>query len=224
MENIKTLKLKNKCDLKQIYNMKNVNKNDFAPEKQEFKHIKPPRLNHDLMNIPMPIVNLKNEFPLSFDEVKEKRKLIIQIKNYVREFPQALQEFSTIDFNSKNIPDLNNYLEEIKITVCNKNSGGIMLGVFRGGCDILENVAPVVGMDLTNLSRVVVENQAIVDSVKEISLEYQNLNYIPPEKRLCLMMLQTCYALNSFNKYNKKMNNTLEKNIDENINDKYSDL
>ena len=222
MENIKTLKLKNKCDLKQIYNVKNMDKNDFTSEKQDFKHIKPPRINHDLMN--MPIVNLKNENPLSFDEVKEKRKLIIQIKNYVREFPQALQEFSTIDFKSKSIPDLNNYLEEIKITVCNKNSGGLMLGAFRASCNLLENVAPVVGFDLTGLGSIAIENKAIVDSVKEISLEYQNLNYIPPEKRLALMMLQMCYSLNSVNKYNKKMDNTLEKNIDENINDKYSDL
>jgi hypothetical protein len=224
MENIKTLKLKNKCDLKQVYNVKNIDNSDFTHEKHEIRHIKPPKLNNDFMNMSMPIVNLRNENPLTVDEVKEKRKIIIQIKNYVREFPQVLQDFSTIDFNSKSIHDLNNYLEEIKITVCNRNSGGLLIGAFKAGCNVLENVAPVVGFDLTGLGNIAIENKAIVDSVKEISLEYQNLNYIPPEKRLALMMLQMCYALNSVNKYNKKMDNTLEKNIDENINDKYSDL
>ena len=224
MENIKTLKLKNICDLKQIQNNKNVEnsgKSDLSHEKKDFSHIKPPRLTHsEIMSFkPKPIEN-----PLTPDDVKEKRKIIIQIKNYLREFPQALTDFNSIDFNSKNINELNNYLDEIKISVCNSNSGGLMLGVFHGGCTFLESVAPVVGCDLTGLSDISLKNPSIVSCVKEISLEYQNLNYIPPEKRLALIMMQLCYSLNSANKYNKKLNNTLEKNINENLSDKYSDL
>lgn len=224
MENIKTLKLKNICDLKQIQNNKNVEnsvKSDLSHEKKDFTHIKTPRFTHDQL---MSFKPKSIENPLTSDEVKEKRKIIIQIKNYLREFPLALTDFNSIDYNNKNIHELNNYLDEIKISVCNSNSGGLMLGVFHGSCNVLENVAPMVGLDLTGLGEISLKNPSIVSCVKEISLEYQNLNYIPPEKRLALIMMQLCYSLNSANKYNKKLDNSLEKNINENINDKYSDL
>ena len=98
------------------------------------------------------------------------------------------------------------------------------MGVFQGACDVLESTASMVNYDLTGLKFVATKNPNIINSVKEISLEYQNLNYIPPEKRLALLMFQMCYALNSMNKTNKKIEEKLDKTIPENLNDKYVEL
>jgi hypothetical protein len=47
------------------------------------------------------------------------------------------------------------------------------LGVFQGACDVLESAAPMVNYDLTGLKFVATKNPNIINSVKEISLEYQ---------------------------------------------------
>jgi len=158
------------------------------------------------------------------EEIKEKRKIIIHIKNYLREFPNCLTDFKNIDYGNKSIHQLNNYLDEIKLTVCHSNSGGILIGVFQGACDVLESVAPMVNYDLTGLKYIATKNPNVLNSVKELSLEYQNLNYISPEKRLALSMFQMCYALNSINKINQKIENKLNKTIPENISEKYIEL
>ena len=227
---MKIIELKNKCDLSQVANNKYaesqsneltvVSDLDFnLPKKSKTKS---EDISHFDFSLPLPSYN--PEPKLSLEEIKEKRKIIIHIKNYIREFPTSLSEFKEIDYGSKSTDQLYNYLEEIKLTVCQSNSGGMLLGVFQGGCDVLESVAPMINYDLTGLKFVASKNPNIIASVKELSLEYQNLNYIPPEKRLALLMFQMCYALNSMNKTNKKIEDKLEKSLPENINEKYVEL
>ncbi len=218
---MKVIGLKNKCDLSDIVNSK------FAKEKTEELEIKkdiPEVQNNNF--IPMPDLSTTYfiEPIMTPEQAREKRKLIIHIKNYIKEFPNCLVEFKDINFTSKNIDELNNYLEEIKLTVCHSNSGGLMVGVFQGACDVLEKVAPIIRYDLTGLNNIACKNPNIINCVKEISLEYQNLNYISPDRRLALLMVQLCYALNSVNKTHNKANEKMEKTIPDNIVEKYVEL
>jgi hypothetical protein len=224
---IKSFSLRSKCDLSSV-----VNKNAIGNPTTELPIIPdPPIKQHTKSSYNLPIFresftlsSMNDDQPISVDDVKEKRKLIIYIKNYLREFPSCLTEFKNIDYNSKSIQQLQNYIEEIKMCVCHSNSGSILLGVFQGGCDVLETLAPIVSFDLTGLKYVATKNPNVIASVKELSLEYQNLNYISPEKRLALLMFQMCYALNSMNKANKKVDDKLSKDLPDTINEKYSDL
>lgn len=221
---MKVINLKNKCDLKDVFNIKPEKKTEDLPLISEPKNSEPKNSIKHVEDFDFSFITKSIEPILSPEEIKEKRKIIIHIKNYIREFPNSLMDFKNIDYNSKNISELLNYLEEIKLTVCNSNSGGLLLGVFQGACDILETSAPIVNFDLTGLHQIAIKNPAVVNSVKELSLEYQNLNYIPPEKRLFMLMFKTCYALNSFNKSNKKIINKLNENIPDNIAEKYIEL
>lgn len=166
----------------------------------------------------------KFEPVLSPEECKEKRMLIIHIRNYIKSFPEFLEEFKNIDFTSKNISELKNIIEEIKLTVCNSNNGELFLGIFHGGCDLLESCAPIINYDLTGLKYIATKNENIIKCIKEISLEYQQLNYIRPEKRLMLLMFTLCYGVNNHNKATKYLNNHLDNDIDNKICDKYNDI
>lgn len=213
---MKVIDLNNKCDLKDVINIKNNETLDLPPVQ---KNTKSSNFEIDLANLMKP-----REQILSPEDIKIKRKLIIHIKNYIREFPTCLSEFSKIDLSKKSIHELENYLEEIKLIVCQSNSGGVLVGVFHGTCDVIESVAPIINCDLTGLKYIASSNPNILNSVKELSLEYQNLNYIPPEKRLAMLMLQMCYALNTVNKTNKKIEKNLNCSVSENIIQKYDDL
>ena len=216
---MKVIDLQNKCKLDDIVNKNTGNKYEEIPIPKEQTRKVETIPDFDFMSVPF------NPQPiLSPEDVKEKRKLIIHIKNYLREFPSALSEFKNIDYIHKSILELNNYLDEIKLTVCHSNSGGLLVGVFHGACDILEATAPIINYDLTGLKYIASKNPNILNSVKELSLEYQNLNYIPPEKRLALLMFQMCYALNTMNKTNKRIDSKLDRSISNDIKDKYVEL
>lgn len=219
---MKVISLKNKLDLSSVKNTGGEKNTDELPINNDVHNDTRYDIRHDmpdfskLFHVP--------EVELSPEQTKEKRKAIIHIKNYLREFPLCLAEFKNVDFNSKNIIQLQNILEEIKLTVCQSNSGGLLVGVFQGGCDILESVAPMVNYNLTGLKYVACNNPNIINAVKEISLEYQNLNYIPPEKRLALLMFQMCYVLNSANKLNSAVDDKMSKAIPEGLEEKYAEL
>lgn len=226
---MKVIELKSKCDLKDVMNNKyNEIKSPELPVVSDFDFNIPANKTPTIRSTIPPHIFANSPFipepVLSQEEIKEKRKLIIHIKNYLREFPSSLTEFKDIDYGSKTISQLNNYLDEIKLTVCHYNSGGLLLGVFQGSCDVLESAAPILNFDLSGLKYVASRDPGIINSVKEISLEYQNLNYIPPEKRLGLLMFQMCYALNSVNKTNKKIEEKLNKNVPNEINEKYIEI
>jgi len=204
-----------KLDLTDIKNLNYTKETEKEQEKEQIDIIPP--FDPSVLNIPFEPV-------LSPEECKEKRKLIIHIRNYIKSFPDILDEFKNIDLSSKNINDLNNLIEEIKLTVCNSNNGDLFLGIFQGGCDIIENIAPMINYDLTGLKYIASKNDNVIKCVKEISLEYQQLNYIRPEKRLFLLMFAMCYGVNNMNKLNNHINTHLNSDIDVKINDKYNDI
>lgn len=200
-----------KLDLSQIKNV------SFTKETEKEESDPIPQFDPSIFNMPIEPV-------LSPEECKEKRKIIIHIKNYIKSFPEFLDEFKNMDLASKNIHELNNIIEEIKLTVCNSNNGDLFVGLFQGGCDIIESVAPMINYDLTGLKYIACKNDNVIKCVKEISLEYQQLNYIRPEKRLFLLMFAMCYGVNNMNKINNHINNHLNNDIDLKLKDKYNDL
>lgn len=212
---MEVIKLKNNIDLSEIENNFNE-KQQSEDSPNEIPEDIPEDIHTYIPYIPTPI--------LTPGEAREKRKTIIHIKNYIREFPDCLDEFKDINFTEKSQNELNNYLEEIRLTVCNSNNSDIFVGLFHGGCDVLEKSGHYIGYDLTGLSTIASKNKNVIKCVKEISLEYQQLNYIKPEKRLMLMMISLCYGVNYMNKMDKNVKLDAEKDIDNNLNKKYSDL
>lgn len=214
---MEVIKLKNRIDLSDIKNKTEEISDNIETEPD----IPTLTIDNDIINTP----NIFNYQPiLTPEEAKEKRQKIIHIKNYIKTFPDILMEFSNINFTEKSIPELTNYIEEIKIMVSSGNNSELYIGLFQGGCNVLEQGGKYLNYDLTGLSHYALKNESIIKCVKEISLEYNQLHYIPPEKRLMLLMISLCYGVNQINKIKKNINNHMETDIKEDINIKYSDL
>lgn len=214
------IQLKNKIDLSDIKNVIDTKSNDDDNDETIIRDTPPI---NDIPIIPQEFY-LPPPIILTPEEAKEKRKKIIHIKNYVKTFPDLLSEFNSINLSEKSIPELENYIEEIKLTVCNNNNSDLYLGLFQGSCNLLESAGKYINYDLTGLSMHACKNPNIIKCVKEISLEYNNLHYIPPEKRLLLLMFSMCYGVNQMNKLKNNINNHIEKDINEDLNIKYQDL
>jgi hypothetical protein len=161
---------------------------------------------------------------LSPEEAIQKRKLILHIKNYILSFPECLEEFKLMNLNAKSMDELNCILEECKLMVCNFNSGGIFLKGFEASCEVIETLGSIIKFDLTGLKYIASHEPNIQKCVKEITLEYMNLNYISPEKRLGMLMFGLCYQVNQMNKTNNNINNLVNSDISEKLEMKYNEL
>ena len=212
--------------MKEITIGKNIDLSEIVNSNKE-------QLATDTLELPKPeddqffaqLENMKSfELPMNPEEAIERRKVIIHIKSYISTFPEYLEEFKKVNWSNKSLQDLNNMRDEIKLIVCNANNQNLFVEFFGAACEGIESIAPMVNYDLTGLQHIACNNQNIIKCVKEISLEYQNVAYIAPEKRLTLLMLVTCNSLNKVNKTTVKLNNCIEAEVKDTIKEKYDDL
>lgn len=161
---------------------------------------------------------------LTPEEAKFRREKIIKIQRYIQNFENLLMEFKSIDLSSKSTEELENYLEEIRLIVNNKNSNNILAIGYNQGLGVIESISPYLNMDLQGLSAICSRDQAINDCLKEISIEYLNSKYMKPTYRLVILTAGIALKLNSVNKSNVIINNYLDKKLDNDLEDKYNDI
>lgn len=222
------IKLNNKIDLSDIKNIKSDDSEDLDVKNTSKSTDENEVFNS--MNYEIPKMDLLQSYEgfntmiLSPEEQKEKRKKIIKIKNYLKTFPDILVDFVSIDTKNMSLKDLDDMIEEIRLTVSCGNNSELLVNGFLMGCNIYEKTASYMGVDLDGFSNIVSRDQNIIKCIKEISLEYQNLNYIPPEKRLIMMMFALSYGVYNMNNMKKHINYNTKKNINDEIINKYNDL
>lgn len=214
------IKLNNKIDLSDIKNKKNDVENNVENEEnvENDYPVKP------MVDFP-DMQNMQNFFTpviLSPEEQKERRKKIIKIKNYIKTFPDILTDFISMDTKNMTLLELDDMIEEIRLTVSSGNNTDLLVNGFLMGCNVYEKSASYMGFNLDGLSNIVARDSNIIKCIKEISLEYQNLNYVPPEKRLLLLMCALSYGVYNMNNMKNQINNN--NNIDDNLKEKYNDL
>lgn len=161
---------------------------------------------------------------LTPEESKIRRMKIIKIQRYIQNFEFDLIEFKNIDFTQKNNIELDSYLDEIKLIIGNRNANNMLAIGYTHGLSLIEGIGPYLNMDLQGLSMVCIKDNAIRDCLKELSIEYMSMNYIKPQYRIIALTLVTALQLDNQNKENKIINNYIEKNINDDFKDKYSDL
>lgn len=161
---------------------------------------------------------------LTPEEAKFRREKIIKIQRYIYNFENLLLEFKSIDLTTKSTEELENYLEEIRLIVNNKNSNNILVIGYNQGLGVLESISPYLNMDLQGLSAICSRDQAINDCLKEISIEYLNSKYMKPTYRLAILTAGIALKLNSVNKSNMIINNYLDKKLDNDFEEKYNDI
>lgn len=161
---------------------------------------------------------------LTPEQVKERRKLILHIQRYIKSFPKICKEWENVELNKKTIEELQNLLEEIKLTVGNSNSQQLGIFAYQSGMNMVESMGGMFNMELHGLTQTACQDPAIINCLKELSLEYMNLNYISPEKRLAVLTCGLALGIDRRNKQKKIIGGFLDQETEKDIEDEFKDL
>ena len=186
-----------------------------------------------------------SENRLTDEEVEKKQKLIIMISRY-KESPRFKSYLESLGFNlspcslkSKSIEDLEQLLQELKVSVSNKNSSSIVNEIYYLGTGIAEGVSqhPKIKdkCDLLGLTKNIKENEEIQDCIECLSLSYGDICSISPEKKIVMLTLSSALKTASINRMLKTLkdknnpdiqnnnNENINENINQNVNEKKQD-
>lgn len=160
----------------------------------------------------------------TIDKVARIRK----ITEYVNTFEPRLQMIignSKQEFlnglRSKNETELNDLLNAIKYSCCSSSMGSGLFQVFNISTNLVENLGCQFGLKLQGYSKAVQENQQIIDTIRELSIENLSSVFIKPEKRLVFLLIFSIVQTHSYNSASIAASDVLNDEIDPS---KYTDL
>lgn len=130
----------------------------------------------------------------------QKRKIILMIQRYILEFDQHLpKDLHITDFRSFTTDQLLSLLDEIKFTVCVRNSGKMNLRAIRQGLVALESAliafTPLKVQGLSNIA----DDPDFQDTCKELMLDNMDLFYTDPKYRIAYSILTAMMNLHIMN-------------------------
>ena len=157
-------------DLSSIENKDNVKEKQFS-QKEEFEDVP--------LNEPTAVD--------SPEDIIYKKKLIISIQLWSSQFKKFLgnpMDLFTANYSSLSIEQLENLLVAIKYEVSVRNSTQINTGMFKHGMNQLENLLLYATPLKVNGLGKIGEDEDVLDTFKEFSLENMDLMYTKPAYRL----------------------------------------
>jgi hypothetical protein len=162
------------------------------------------------------------------DVLIEKTKTKLQISRRKELFGNYLKGFGDrLDAEKLELlsaTELKQLLDEVRVTIGCRHSASMITTSYIQYASLVENIAPSFGLNLTNLKNHILNNEQLLETLTEVSLEYEDFAYISPLPRLAL---QTCNLIFGLHTHNKKLEE--EKLIDNaaipnTIIDNFSDL
>jgi len=178
----------------------------FKVELEEPKiFIKPKNIVHDV---------IKNiDVCWNIDEMKEKRSLIIIIRQYIGTFKKELSE---LNINEKllfnyDIMKLKILLENIRIELNLKKNSTLFIDTAKNILVGYEKVLCYSGIDIKGVSEELLNNPDFIYDLQMISCEIDISRYINPKTSAFMKVVQSSYYKyeqnNIINKFNEKINN-----------------
>lgn len=164
----------------------------------------------------------EDRFTAIIKEQSIKNKILrykVSFGKYLIAFDYRIQ-----DLDNLSCADLELLLQEIEICVASRTSGNMIKNYYLGCVNVFEKVSPLIGMNLQGLSTVLSENDAIRETLDELSIKYDVLHYTKPEIRLAYLTLQSIMAINSINKKNMKISSVLSEPVKKEVVDEFKDL
>lgn len=168
----------------------------------------------------------KTEAKPTFEDTLKKMSLKNKLVSYRTNFAKYLEAYdlSITTLNGLSIEELELLSDEIKIVVETRNSGNMLKFYYIGGVDMVERVAPIVGMNLKGLGDILKNNEPIQETLNELSIKYDVLHAQPVEARLCFLTLNAILAVNNLNRQKDAITKIVEGTVSKNIVDEFKDL
>lgn len=161
-----------------------------------------------------------------FERILTEQRLKNKILRYKVSFGKYLlaYDYKIEQMDELSIEQLEKLVQEIEIAVSCRTSGNMLKSYYIGSVQMVEKVAPLLSLNLQGLSAVLENNQAIQETLDELSIKYDVLQAQPPEARLAFLTLQTIMALNNRNRQIDAVKNVVNEPVKKEIIEKYADL
>lgn len=161
-----------------------------------------------------------------FERILSEQRLKNKILRYKVSFGKYLlaYDYKIEQMDELSMDQLERLAQEIEIAVSCRTSGNMLKSYYIGSVQMVEKVAPLLSMNLQGLSAVLENNQAIQETLDELSIKYDVLKAQPPEARLAFLTLQTVMALNNRNKQIDAVKTVVNEPVKKEIIEKYADL
>jgi len=153
---------------------------------------------------------------LTHDDYKERRKIIIYIRNYIENFKDRLrpiigyrhldQENFKMNLIKYDLPNLTLILENIRFELCIKNNSKKVLNTLETLLRSLETIAMMAKIDITGSADELLKNPQFVDDVMIMSCEIDISSIINPKTSVFMATLTQFYKNYYTNKLKNKLN------------------
>jgi hypothetical protein len=218
----KIIELGNKIDLSSVIRSDERGA-DEKPSEESSKNEEPE--NNSLLELlqqaPQPI---NYNLTLSPEESAKRRELIIKINRYRQRFAKCCQEWDNVLLTDKPIPELENMLFDIRLTI--QNDGVSEMGVlgYMQCLEMIEGFGPTLNMNLQGLSIIAMKQQSIRNCVDELCIEYTSSKLMPPHYRLAILTGGLMMNINNLNKEKQIYSTHANSELPEKLEIKYNDI
>jgi hypothetical protein len=160
----------------------------------------------EIMNAPThpPPFSIEN---LSVDERGERRQLMKKIRLYMANF----KDLRAIDMDDieehATTARLKLVVEDIEFQMSSKRSFEMPMTAYKVGCMGIENITCKAGMKTQGFATICTNDEAILETAKELFIKYDCSKDIPCEYRLAMSLSMVLFSLHSLNKKREKIEN-----------------
>jgi hypothetical protein len=179
---------------------------------------------------PSATANLSATATRSFDKSpadndNERRKLITWIKMAVHKFPNKINDVDISQIDNLPVSELEKIKSHIRFVLRSHTSDTFQLNALAAGLKGVEIIGTnFAGLKLQGYTEVCLSQEAVIDTYKELMLDYDFLGDMPPGVRLCLTLMQVGVTVHLHNSKMEVAKVELDDPAPQEANEMYEDL
>ena len=148
------------------------------------------------------------------EEAEERRRLMYQIRLYEKTFDFVSLE--RYDIDSLDNKELESVLNDIRFQVSNQNSMNFSKNLLGIGCQVTESVCCTFSpIRAEGFASMMLQDPSVDSTLKEIFIEMQSLQYIPPANRLLYLSAMNLLSCHQMNRAKSNIEQELETDIED---------
>lgn len=161
-----------------------------------------------------------------FNRVLQEQKLKNTILRYKAKFGKYLEgfDYKLSDLDNLSIDQLGKLAQEMEIIVSSRNSASFVNHFYFSSVEVLEKIGTGAGFHFGGLSQALANNEAVAETLDELSIKYEGLSYCRPEIRICYLTVQSLIMTHKVNKARIEIETELKKEVPIEILREYEDL
>jgi hypothetical protein len=157
---------------------------------------------------------MRKSFKPKYEMDIERRKLVLIIQRYEKSRFRDFLASMNIDLSQDSIDKFDNrelekLLDDCRYTISQKNGNNMIETGSLKAIEMMESFLTNI-YKIDGLSKVLKSNEQFLDTLTELSLEYANLTYISPEKRMAYIVLSNAMMVHQSHEFFTSLSQTEE--------------